>query len=110
MIELNIYYQRYREGTEINVIRDQKWSVILEILQLAHYNPEIDWRTGEMKMTRCPEEYGKQQRPKQSKSEWQKQKEKEKKEEEGKKQEEKEKKKEENKNKKWKNLKKRPRN
>ena len=22
---------------------------------LAHYNPEIDWRTGEVKMTRCPE-------------------------------------------------------
>ena len=21
-----------------------------------HYNPEIDWKTGEVKMTRCPEE------------------------------------------------------
>ena len=26
---------------------------------LAYYNPEIDWRTGEVQMTRCLEEYGK---------------------------------------------------
>ena len=45
MVEVNIYYQEYRERTEIDVIRDQKQSVILEILQLAYYNPEIDWRT-----------------------------------------------------------------
>jgi len=29
MVEVNIYYQEYRERTEINVIREQKWSVIL---------------------------------------------------------------------------------
>ena len=58
------------------------------MLWLAYHNPEIDWRTGEVKMTRCPEECGKQQRPKQGKSEWQKQKE-----EARKKQKEKEKKK-----------------
>ena len=32
---------------------------------LAHHNPEIDWRTGEVKITRYPEEYRKQWRPKQ---------------------------------------------
>jgi len=59
---------------------------------LACYNPEIDWRIGEVKMTRCPEECSKQWRPVQGKSGWEKQKEKEAKEEAEKKQEEKEKK------------------
>jgi len=49
---------------------------------LTHHNPEIDWRTGEVKITRCPEECEKQWRLKQGKSGWQKQKEKEKKKEE----------------------------
>ena len=59
-VEVNIYYQEYRERTEIDVIRGQKWSIILEIPWLACYNPEIDWRTGDIKMTRCPKEYRKQ--------------------------------------------------
>jgi len=29
MVEVNIYYQGYREKMKINVIREQKWSVIL---------------------------------------------------------------------------------
>ena len=41
-VEVNIYYQRYRERTEINVIGRQKWTVILGMLWLACYNPEID--------------------------------------------------------------------
>ena len=81
IVEVNIYYQDHREKTEINMIGEQKWSIILEILWLAHHNPEIDWRTGEVKMMRCPEKYGKQWRPKQKKLGWEKQKEKEKKEE-----------------------------
>ena len=60
---------------------------------LARYNPEIDWRTREVKMTRCPEECGKQWRPEQGKSGWEKQKEEEAKEEAGKKWKEKEKRK-----------------
>jgi len=31
MVEMNIYYQEYRERTEIDVIEGQKWSVILEM-------------------------------------------------------------------------------
>jgi len=54
-VEVNIYYQRYRERTEIDVIKKQKWNVILGMLWLACHNPEIDWRTKEVKMTRCPE-------------------------------------------------------
>ena len=30
-IEVNIYYQEYRERTEINVIKGQKWNIILEM-------------------------------------------------------------------------------
>jgi len=59
-VEVNIYYQVHRKRTEINVIKRQKWNLILEMLWLAYHNPKIDWRTGEVKMTRCPEEYGKQ--------------------------------------------------
>ena len=89
IVEVNIYYQGYRERMEIDVIRRQKWSVILGMLQLARYNPEIDWRTGEVKMMRCLVEYGKQWRLKQGKLGWQKQKEEEVKEEAVKKREEK---------------------
>ena len=41
-VEVNIYYQEHKERTEIDVIREQKWNIILGILWLAHYNPEID--------------------------------------------------------------------
>ena len=91
MVEVNIYYQGYRERTEIDVISEQKWKVILEMPWLARHNPEIDWKTGEVKMMRCPEECGKQQRPVQEKSGQEKQKEEEAKEEARKKRKEKEK-------------------
>ena len=42
MIEVNIYYQEYRERMEINIIGGQKWQVISGILWLACHNPEID--------------------------------------------------------------------
>ena len=73
-VEINIYYQGYRERIKIDVISGQKWSVILEMPWLACHNPEIDWKIGEMKITRCLEECKKQQRLKQEKLEWQKQK------------------------------------
>ena len=58
-VEVNIYYQEHRERTEIEIIGEQKWNVILEMPWLACYNPEIDWRTGKVKMMRCLEECGK---------------------------------------------------
>ena len=51
-VEVNIYHQGHREKTKIDVIEGQKWTVILEMLWLTWYNPEIDWKTGEVKMTR----------------------------------------------------------
>ena len=52
MVEVNIYYQEHKEKKEINVIREQKWSVIFGILWLAYHNPEINWRIGEVKIMR----------------------------------------------------------
>ena len=46
----------------------------LGMLWLACHNPEIDWRTEEVKVMRCPEECGKLWIPKQEKLGWQKQK------------------------------------
>ena len=60
IVEINIYYQGHKERMEIDVIKEQKWNVILGMSWLACYNSEIDWRTGEVKMMRCLEEYGKQ--------------------------------------------------
>ena len=54
-VKVNIYYQGYRERIEIDVIGGQKWSVILGMPWLACYNPEIDWKMGEVKITRCLE-------------------------------------------------------
>jgi len=92
-VEVNIYYQGYRERIEIDVIRGQKWMVILGMPWLARYNLEIDWRMGEVKMMRCPEECSKQWRLVQEKSGWEKQKEEEVKKEARRKREEKDKKK-----------------
>ena len=41
-VEVNIYYQGYRERMEIDVIGEQKWNVILGILWLTCHNPEIN--------------------------------------------------------------------
>ena len=55
-VEINIYYQGHRERMKIDVIRGQKWDVILGMTWLAHHNPEIDWRMRKVKMMRYPEE------------------------------------------------------
>jgi len=62
-VEVNIYYKGHTERTEIDGIGGQKRLVILGMPWLARHNPEIDWKTGEVKMTRYPEECGRQWRP-----------------------------------------------
>ena len=69
IVEVNIYYQGHRKRIEINVIRGQKWNIILGMPWLACHNSEINWRTGEVKMMRYPEKCGKQWRLKQGKLE-----------------------------------------
>ena len=41
-VEVNIYYQGYKEKIEIDIISNQKQSVILGMLWLAHHNPKIN--------------------------------------------------------------------
>jgi len=76
-VEMEIFFKGHKERTSIYVIRDQRWSVILGMPWLAHHNPEIDWKIGEVKIMRCPDECGKKWRVgKQTKPGWKKQKEK----------------------------------
>jgi len=90
-VEVNVYYKGHVERTEIDVIGGQKWGVILGMPWLEHHNPEINWKTGEVKMMRCLEECGRQWRPVQGKSGWEKQKEEEAREEKEERKEKKEK-------------------
>ena len=92
-VEVNVYYKGHVERTEIDVIGGQKWGVILGMPWLERHNPEIDWKTGEVKITRCPEECERQWRPVQGKSGWEKQKEEEAREEKEERREKQEKKK-----------------
>ena len=77
-VEVEIFFKRHKERISIDVIGGQKWSVILCMPWLGCHNPEIDWKTEEVKITRCPDEYGKKWRVgKQTKLGWKKQEEKE---------------------------------
>ena len=73
-VEVEIFFKEHKERTSIDVIRGQKWSVILGIPWLECHNPEINWKMGEVKITRCPNECRKKWRiEKQTKPEWKKQ-------------------------------------
>ena len=47
-VEIEIFFKGYRKRMLIDMIRGQKWRVILGMSWLVCYNPEIDWRTGEV--------------------------------------------------------------
>jgi len=73
-VEVKIFFKGYKEQTSIDVIGGQKWSVILGMPWLRRHNPEIDWKTGEVKMMRCPDECGKKWKTgRQTKPGWKKQ-------------------------------------
>ena len=58
-VEVEIFFKRHKERTSIDMIGGQKWSVILGMPWLGHHNLEIDWKTEEVKIMRCPDECGK---------------------------------------------------
>ena len=58
-VEVEIFFKGHKERMSIDVMGGQKWSVILGMPWLRYHNPKIDWRTGEVKMMRCPDECGK---------------------------------------------------
>ena len=73
-VEVEIFLKGHKERMSIDMIGGQKWSVILGMPWLACHNPEIDWKTGEVQMARCPDKCGKKWRVgKQTKPGWKKQ-------------------------------------
>jgi len=53
-VECNVFYKGHIERIRMDVCDLGKTEVILEMPWLAAHNPEINWETGEVKMTRCP--------------------------------------------------------
>ena len=53
-IEINMYYQDHVERMKLDVCDLERTEVILGMPWLAAHNPEINWETGEVKITRCP--------------------------------------------------------
>ena len=58
-VEVEIFFKGHKEKMLIDVIGGQKWSVILGMPWLGCHNPEIDWKTEEVKMMRYLDECGK---------------------------------------------------
>jgi len=58
-IEVNVYYRGHVERMRLDVCDLGRTEVILGMPWLAAHNPEINWETGEVKMTRCPPLCGK---------------------------------------------------
>ena len=52
-IEVNMYYKSHVERMRIDVCNLGRTDIILGILWLQAHNPEINWETGEVKITRC---------------------------------------------------------
>jgi len=53
-VECNVFYKGHMERMRMDVCDLGKTEVILGMPWLAAHNPEINWKTGEVKMTRCP--------------------------------------------------------
>ena len=51
--QVNIYYKSHIERMRMDVYDLEKTDVILGMPQLQAHNPEINWETGGIKMTRC---------------------------------------------------------
>jgi len=58
-VECNMFFKRHVKRVRMDVCNLGKTKVILEMPWLAAHNPEIDWKKGEVKMTRCPPICGK---------------------------------------------------
>ena len=49
-----MYYKGHVERVRMDVCKLGKTEVILGMLWLAAYNPEINWKMGKVRITRCP--------------------------------------------------------
>ena len=55
-VKVNIYFKGHVESVRMDICNLVTTEVILDIPWL--HNPKIDWKKGEVKMTRCPPIYG----------------------------------------------------
>jgi len=53
-VECNVFYKGHVERMRMDIYDLGKTEVILGMPWLQAHNPEINWETGEVKMTRCP--------------------------------------------------------
>jgi len=53
-VEVNVYYKSHVERMRVDVCDLGKTDVILGMPWLQAHNPEINWKIGEVKITRCP--------------------------------------------------------
>jgi len=58
-VECNMFFKGHVERVRIDICNLGKTEVILGMPWLAVYNPEINWKKGEVKMMRCPPICGK---------------------------------------------------
>jgi hypothetical protein len=49
-----LHYEHHSERTQLAITRPGKQSLILGYNQLRNHNPEINWQTKDVKMSRCP--------------------------------------------------------
>ena len=66
-VEANMYYKGHVERIRMDVCNLEKTDVILGMPWLQVHNPEINWETGEVKMTRCLPLCERNTRPKEKK-------------------------------------------
>jgi len=53
-MKVNVYYKSHVERMRMNIYDLERIDIILDMPWLQAYNPEINWETEEVKMTRCP--------------------------------------------------------
>jgi len=53
-VEVNMYYKGHIERMKMDVCNLEKTDIILGMLWLQAHNLEINWKTGEVKIMRCP--------------------------------------------------------
>jgi len=53
-VEVNVYYKNHIERIRMNICDLGRMDIILDMPWLQAYNPEIDWKTREVRITRCP--------------------------------------------------------
>jgi len=53
-VEVNVYYKDHIERMRMDVYDLERTDIILGMPWLQAHNPEINWKTEEVKMTRCP--------------------------------------------------------